>query len=98
MMLLQSPQGWITLQVDCTHNVVATTTSQQQTPDPHPLQLQIIRAGKLLLGDGPVSHRFMVGISPTYGVKKPALSLRINVKSTLPISFTSTWRLPEKSV
>ena len=97
MMLLQSPQGWITLQVDCTHNVVATTTTQQDTPDPHPLQLQVIRAGKLLLGDGGVSP-ILGWFSPTYGVKKPALSLRINVKSTLPVSFTSTWRLPENSV
>lgn len=57
-----------------------------------PLQpdLQIARAGELLHGSGE-AHPTWGWYSPTYGVKIPALSLRLSVDSSLPLVFTSRW-------
>jgi hypothetical protein len=59
-----------------------------------PLAVQIVRAGKLVYGNGEVSPTWG-WISPTYGQKNPGLSLRVKQVKDLPINFTSLWTLPE---
>jgi len=55
-----------------------------------PSTLQISHAGELLYGSGEV-HPTWGWTSPAYGVKIPALSLRLSVDSSLPLVFTSRW-------
>jgi len=61
-----------------------------------PAQLQIVRAGELLYGSGPV-RRTWGWSSPTYGVKRPALAVKLYVRGRLPLYFYSEWRLGEIS-
>jgi hypothetical protein len=57
---------------------------------PVPAQLQLVRAGKLLHGCGPVNP-IWGWVSPTYGDKMPALSVRLLVRRLPPIYLTSVW-------
>jgi hypothetical protein len=77
---LKSPHGWITLQVSL---------------DPAELELAptLIRAGKLLHGAGTASPIFG-WVSPTYGLKVPALSLAVEVQSSGSLTFTSQFGFP----
>jgi len=80
---IQSPHGWITL------GVVVKPKSPISN-----LQTSIICAGELLHGDGEISPT--VGwVSPTYGVKTPALSFVVTAVGELPLTLTSEWRFPE---
>lgn len=54
--------------------------------------LQIVRAGKLIYGSGPVKE-IWGWASPTYGEKKPALAVRLSVRGMLPVRFISEWNL-----
>jgi hypothetical protein len=75
---LASPRGPILLRIK----------EDQAGSPPAAEQLQIIRAGEFLYGNGPASP--IAGwFSPTYGVKIPALAVRFSVTSPLPIRFTS---------
>ncbi len=57
---------------------------------PVPAQLQIVRAGELLYGCEPVKPTWG-WISPTYGDKMPALSVRLLARRLPPFYFTSEW-------
>jgi hypothetical protein len=76
---IQSPYGWVALSVNC------------QTA---PLNLQLIRAGELLYGDGEVSPTWG-WISPTYSVKTAGLSFVVTAVAALPITLTSEWDFPQ---
>jgi hypothetical protein len=76
---LQSPFGWITLQVDCVLG--------------GPGVLQFVRAGELLHGGGDVSPTWG-WVSPTYGCKLPALSLAVTMQGRLPLRFQTEWYFP----
>jgi hypothetical protein len=77
---IQTPYGWVALSVNC------------QTA---PLNLQLVRAGELLYGDGDV-HPTWGWVSPTYGIKLPALSFVVTVVSPLPMMLNSDWRFPSE--
>lgn len=55
--------------------------------------LQVARAGELLYGIGPVLPTWG-WCSPAYGLKIPALSLRLTVTNRLPIHFTTQITFP----
>ena len=76
---LQSPLGWITIQVDCALG--------------GPGVLQFVRAGELLHGGGEVSPTWG-WVSPTYGCKHPALSLAVTMQGRLPLRFQTEWYFP----
>ena len=80
---LESPHGWISLQI--------TPASSLQ---PATCNLQLVRAGKLLAGNGDVAP-YIGWVSPTYAHKVPALSWGIEVEVTPPFSFTSEWHFPK---
>jgi uncharacterized heparinase superfamily protein len=77
-----SPYGWVTLRVIVEHK-----------PSIFTFQSSIFRAGKLLHGTGPVNPTWG-WISPTYGVKRPALSFVVMVVDELPLTITSEWNFP----
>lgn len=57
------------------------------------LQPSIVRAGEVLHGELP-AHPTWGWVSPTYGVKTPALSISIWAEESLPIVFSSKWIFP----
>jgi hypothetical protein len=77
---VNSPHGWVTL--DVRHSSLATRRSTT-----------LIRAGELIHGDGKVLP-FDGWVSPTYGVKLPALSFAVEGVSSQPITFTSEFIFP----
>ena len=81
---LASPYGPVSLLLDvrCPGNVNSA-----------PL-LQVVRAAELVLGSGEVSPTWG-WYSPTYGYKEPALSVRLTVAATLPLTLITTFLLPE---
>jgi hypothetical protein len=83
---LQSPHGWIQLSIRCTFD------SAQETPPPH-ISHQLVRAGELLHGTGKTSPTWG-WVSPTYGIKLPALSFAVTVKEATSITFISKWNFP----
>ena len=79
---LRSPYGQIELRI-------------QTTPPFSQLYslLSLVRMGETLLGSGnpdPIRGWY----SPTYGIKLPALSLALEVKSPLPLTFTTEFTFP----
>jgi hypothetical protein len=84
---VQSPYGLVSLRLG--HESHGGTTISAQN-----IQLQLVRAGKLLYGSGeanPINGWY----SPTYGEKIPALACILEVTQTLPITIKSHWILPE---
>lgn len=79
---IRSPFGWIQLQV----NVSLSENGQTD--------FQIVRAGKLISGGGEVLETWG-WVSPTYGLKIPALSFSIKAVARPPITFVSNWILPD---
>jgi hypothetical protein len=77
---LASPHGAVKLKV---------TTSAASAP-----KFSIVRGGKVIYGRGPADP-VLGWVSPTYGVKLPALSFNIDVSATTPFTITSTWALPK---
>jgi hypothetical protein len=75
---IQSPYGWVELAVSC-----RLTASS----------LQLVRAGELLHGAGETSSTWG-WVSPTYGVKTPALSFVVTAVGELPLTLTTEWRFP----
>ena len=57
-------------------------------------RIVLLRAGQLLQGNGLLSPVFG-WVSPTYGVKLPALSLALEVETATDLRFTSEFILPE---
>jgi hypothetical protein len=86
---IRSPFGWVTL------------TTQILSQDEEPLStartnLQLVRAGELLVGRGTVSP--IIGwTSPLYGDKIPALAFIFEVSQNMPIVLKSEWILPDES-
>lgn len=77
---LKSPHGKVKLQIE---------------NDPAiPLQFSIFRAGKLVHGRA-APDPILGWVSPTYGVRLPALSFNVDISSTLPLSLTTIWTLPK---
>ncbi len=75
---LKSPQGPVVVRVLTTEPMPAIT---------------LVRAGERVAGQGEVAA--VAGwVSPTYGVKVPALSLEVEVLSTHEVDFTSEFVLP----
>jgi hypothetical protein len=83
---VESPYG----PVRCSIGPKEQLLYQQST---YPLRVQIVRAGELIYGSGDVSP-IRGWISPTYGYKKPALSLSVEIEETLPFIYISNWRFP----
>lgn len=86
---LKSPFGWICIKME------ATTKLQENSPK-QSLNLQLARAGRILVGPGmvlPISG----WISPTYGEKIPALACCIERYQAVPIEFKSEWFFPGES-
>jgi len=81
---LHSPYGWITL--------VVTLLGANQTRINDP-ETSIVRAGELLYGTGPISPTWG-WVSPTYGVKMPAISYAVRIEGQLPFVFISEWCFP----
>jgi hypothetical protein len=53
----------------------------------------LARAGEIVSGSGP-NNPVRGWVSPTYGVKHPALSFSVTAHTKLPITVTTTWQLP----
>lgn len=60
-----------------------------------PLQVQVVRAGQLLFGEGDVEPSWGWA-SPYYGEKIPALAIRCYLEKPLPVSFTSYWSFSDQ--
>jgi hypothetical protein len=87
---IQSPGGWITLQI----TGESLSTAEVVGAGFHPsLQAQLVRAGELLAGSGPVFPTWG-WTAPVYGEKQPALSFSVQTIGRLSLSFTSRWVLP----
>lgn len=86
VLILTSPYGPIGL------SVAQKEISFPQQPV-RTLLTQIVRAGKLLYGSGE-TNLIRGWISPTYGYKKPALSVTFDVETSLPYTFISEWQFP----
>ena len=81
ILCVESPQGLLQI-----HLSVQSETDNSAVP----AQLQLVRAGELLFGCGAVKPTWG-WISPTYGEKMPALSLRLQARRPPPLYFTSEW-------
>jgi 8-oxo-dGTP pyrophosphatase MutT (NUDIX family) len=81
---LQSPRGPIRLRV--------SVSGSKQTDS---FQVSLARGGELVYGTGPVEPT-RGWVSPTYGVKLPALSIAVSITSRLPLEISSEWLLPER--
>jgi hypothetical protein len=78
---LRSPRGWVTL------------NSCIEQGDFSDCNLTLARAGEILLGSGSIADT-LGWVSPTYGIKHPALSFAIHVLARPPVSLLSEWVLP----
>jgi hypothetical protein len=83
---LQAPCGTITLAISWSgENLPAKMES-----------VQLIRAGKLV--SGALNYSTILGwYSPTYAMKVPALSFRVNLEGTAPLRLQSDWDLTPSS-
>jgi hypothetical protein len=83
---IKSPDGWIILAIDA-----SPLGSDHPTSDP---VVSLVRAGELIYGQREVlPHEGWV--SPTYGVKMPALSLALEFKASRPVIFTTEFKFPD---
>ncbi len=81
---LKSPHGWIGLKI---------SGGGDTRIDPESITLA--RAGETVYGPGPGPTDPIRGwVSPTYGVKVPALSLTVDSRSTEDVQFISEFRFP----
>ncbi|RME87790.1 MAG: hypothetical protein D6770_08475, partial [Anaerolineae bacterium] len=60
---------------------------------PVPFCLSLVRAGELLYGEGEVPPT-RGWVSPTYGVKEPALSLAVEARSADSVQFITEFIFP----
>jgi hypothetical protein len=77
---VNSPHGWVTIGIS-------------HTPPGTRHSLALIRAGELIHGEGN-NLPYEGWVSPTYGIKLPALSFAVEVASSGPITFTSGFIFP----
>ncbi|MGH2581658.1 MAG: alginate lyase family protein [Anaerolineales bacterium] len=78
----------IMLQTDCGHIKLQIETSSDELT-----VVTLIRAGEVVHGPAPADP-VLGWVSPTYGVKHPALSLNVDISGRTPVTVTSTWTLP----
>ena len=83
---IQSPYGWVKLQE--TVEQIQTVSGEGSQP-----VFQLVRAGELVYGTGPVSPTWG-WVSPIFGYKLPALSFSLTVQGYVPLSITSRWEFP----
>lgn len=76
-MQLRGPDGWITLRV-----IMDAWIGRSD------VRVSLVRAGEMVYGNGK-ARPFEGWVSPTYGVKIPALSLAVQVTSAKSTSFTT---------
>jgi hypothetical protein len=81
MLRLESPGGWVGLKIWI------------ESVQPMDSQFTLARAGELLFGAGPVAPTWG-WVSPTYGIKEPALSFSLLVKARPPLKLFSEWNFP----
>ena len=103
---LHSPHGRISLLISGSAelpsspslipNALSPMVGESNTITTAPLTYHLSRAGALLHGSGPVSPTWG-WVSPTYGVKIPALSLRVFQRGAFPLTFTSLFSFPEQA-
>ena len=84
---LRSPHGWISLLI----GIEPATLLENGT---HEISIQLVRGGELIHGTGPISP-VSGWVSPTYGYKIPALSLAVEIETTLPVKFLTQWDFPQ---
>ena len=82
---LNSPFGWITISLGAD-----ARTSRRGVSSP---RLTLARAGELVHGRGEVLP-WEGWVSPTYGVKIPALSTALEINSDRPVTFTTEFIFP----
>ena len=83
---LDTGQGRVELQI-------STNQGTSRAFSDSALVFQLDRAGERLAGSGAVSP--IAGwVSPTYGLRLPALSLSAEIRGGLPLRLVSEWRLP----
>ena len=88
---LESRADGVDLYLDASQGRIQLSLVVETGRQPNaPLQVQVVRAGELLEGEGSVSPTWGWN-SPRYGDKIPALAVRCSVKSQLPVIFTSRW-------
>lgn len=83
---IRSPHGWVSLKM-------GTISEPGDDLSTDSIKLTVARAGEVLTGQGLVLpiHGW---ISPTYGVKKPALAVMLDFTHALPIKLKCEWILP----
>lgn len=87
-----SPFGWIKIQilVECLSKELGLV---------QPPVVTLVRAGQILAPQGETSvqtHPTWGWVSPTYGVKVPALSLSVKASGGLPLVFITKWQFPSE--
>lgn len=85
LLQLRSPYGWVSLQVGI---------AIEDEPRLGLFQPTLVKAGELLEGAGPVEPTWG-WVSPTYGVKKPALSFGVTFQAQLPLRLVSVFQFSE---
>jgi hypothetical protein len=83
---LNSPFGWITVSIVA--GVKDSTSGAASIP-----RLSVARAGELIHGRREVML-WEGWVSPTYGVKIPALSVTVEISSDRPVTFTTEFTFP----
>jgi len=91
---LLSPYGWIILNLE-THREQSVEKTNHLNAEKSVYNCRIIRAGKLLYGDGK-ANPVMGWYSPTYNVKEAAVSIELEIESQIPFTITSEWQFPEE--
>jgi hypothetical protein len=86
---IKSPLGLIVLTFRIDRGEMPTEIENLPT-------LQVIRAGKLLKGDGETTPN-QGWVARTYGYREPALSLKLVTQGIPGLSILSTWQLPVSS-
>lgn len=88
---LKSPYGWVTVAIH-----LQPSTRQPASPQPANLQpaFTLVRAGEHVHGSG-TPDPVRGWVSPTYGVKTPALSLACEVQSAQGVTFLTTFAFPD---
>lgn len=93
---LQSPYGWVELHVAC-FAAPSASPSLSQAPGSHDRpehgEMTLVRAGERIYGRGQ-ALAFEGWVSPTYGVKQPALSFSLEARSTRGIVFVTDFLFP----
>jgi hypothetical protein len=78
------------LRLDSGHGAVTIKVASPETS----LSASLVRAGETLTDEASTSP-VRGWVSPTYGVKQPALSFAVCAEDRLPVTLTTTWQLPE---